>query len=203
MAVLQRFVIQVPVWCLDLGSHFDYSIEKGLLWLLWVGCCLVNFKVALTSGWMGFVRGFTERLRSKASATRRRGFDQPTNQPWRNERKSSTWLSEGDALGGGPPKPYLSPTPPNPLQNIQTHPSSLVTSTRTPSLEPPAPVTWNGAYLQSCHSLKGLSRSASALCRIALMLASGGRRSLCAQKKSAKYDHSSEAAFPSHIGKKG
>ena len=37
---------------------------------------------------------------------------------------------------GGPPKPYLSPTPPNPLQNIQTHPSSLVTSTRTPSLEP-------------------------------------------------------------------
>ena len=61
----------------------------------------------------------------------------PTNQPWRNERKSSTWLSKGDALGGGPPKPYLSPTPPNPLQNIQTHPSSLVTSTRTPSLEPP------------------------------------------------------------------
>ena len=61
----------------------------------------------------------------------------PTNQPWRNERKSSTWLSKGDALGGGPPKPYLSPTPPNPLQNIQTHPSSLVTSIRTPSLEPP------------------------------------------------------------------
>ena len=54
-----------------------------------------------------------------------------------NDRKSSTWLSKGDALGGGPPKPDPTPTPPNQVQDTQTHPSSLPTSTRTPFLEPP------------------------------------------------------------------
>ena len=84
---------------------------------------------------MGFVRGFTERLRSKASATRKEdSTNQPTNQTMAEEfdmivqgRRVGWWAAEALPFTYTPEPTPKHPNPPQFTCNFH----------RTPSLEPP------------------------------------------------------------------